>query len=223
MPKNDTKDIARGRGRIPSINNKLIEHSINKVVASGEELTMHGVATELNVNVTTLYRHTGGLEGLRRIHAQQVSERVGVEPSTEAKAWRDWLSDLANFYRQAFLQTPDLLKYAQAALDPEFERLERVTKALVDYGFSAREAVRAHAFLVNNVVGYVHQELQTIEQSKAGATPTYSRLAEILKVGSDELPTLSGLKLDRDDLDRDANFFYFIRYAIDGIAVHNSE
>lgn len=223
MSKKRSSDAVRGRGRAPSIDKESIEDSIKQLVASGDELTMHGVASLLNVNVTTLYRHTGGLEGLRRVYAQQVSEQVGVEPSIKGKNWREWLVDLAVFYRQAFLQAPDLLKYAQAALDPEFERLERVTKVLVSYQFSAREAVRAHAFLVNNVVGYVHQELQTKEQSKSGATPTYSRLAEILKAGSDNLPTLSGLKLDQLDLDRDANFYYFIRYAIDGIAAHNTE
>ena len=223
MSKNDIKQASRGRGRTPSINNQLIEQTISAIVEGGEELTMNGVASKLGVNVTTLYRHTGGLEGLRRMHALQVSERAGIVPCTEGKPWSDWLVDLADFYRQAFLQSPDLLKYAQAALDPEFQRLERVTKVLVDYGFSAREAVRAHAFLMNNVVGYVHQELQTIEQSKIGVTPTYSGLSEILKGGSDELPTLSGLKLDHNDLDRNANFYYFIRYAVDGIAAHNSE
>ena len=223
MSKTNTKLASRGRGRTPTLNSELIEKSISDIVDSGEVLTMNGVATELGVNVTTLYRHTGGLEGLRRIHALQVSEKVGIEPSIDDRKWRDWLVDLADFYRQAFLQSPNLLKYAQAALDPEFERLERVTKVLVDYGFSAREAVRAHAFLMNNVVGYVHQELQTIKQSKTGVTPTYSRLSEMLKDGSDELPTLSGLKLDHHDLDRNSNFYYFIRYAIDAIANHKSE
>ena len=220
MPKTQSKQPARGRGRIPLINTESIERSVGKIVGSGAELTMHGVATELGVNVTTLYRHTGGLDGLRRIYAHQVSDNVGADPSHQGKTWSQWLIDLADFYRAAFLQNPDLLKYAQAALDPEFERLERATKVLVDYGFSAREAVRAHAFLVNNVVGYVHQELQTIEQSNLGITPTYSRLSDILQKGSDQLPTLSGLKLDHDDLDRDANFHYFIRYAIEGIAMH---
>lgn len=181
---------------------------------------MNGVADDLGVNVTTLYRHTGGLEGLRKIYAHEVSAMVGDDPSPEGKTWRDWLFDMARFYRQAFLNNPDLLRYAQAALDPEFERLERATATLIEFGFKPREAVRAHAFLINNVVGYVHQELQSQLESNEGLTPTYSRLSKVLQTGSAELPTLSQLRLMHDDLDRDANFKFFIAYAIDGIAIH---
>ena len=215
-------DSSRGRGRIPLINERLIDAAVQKVLRSGEELTMQGVAADLGVNVTTLYRHTGGLEGLRRIYAHQISDEVGQEPSPEGRQWKEWLKELANFYRAAFLENPDLLKYAQAALDPGFERLERATKILVEYGFEPREAVRAHAFLVNNIVGYVHQELQTLHESSEGITPTYSRLSNLLQSGSDKLPTLTELNLDHNDLDRDANFQFFIAYAIDGIAVHMS-
>ncbi len=220
MSKDQSKETSRGRGRIPTINSESIQDTVRKLIDSGEELSMNGVATELGVNVTTLYRHTGGLEGLRRVYAHQVSEKVGADPSAIGKDWRKWLADLAQFYRDAFLDNPDLLKYAQGALDPEFKRLERATKILVEYGFNAIDAARAHAFLVNNVVGYVHQELQTIEQSNLGITPTYSRLAAVLRGGSDELPTLSGLKLNDEDLDRNANFQFFIRCAIDGIAIN---
>ena len=213
-------DATRGRGRIPLINTSLIDAAVQKVLRSGDELTMQGVAADLGVNVTTLYRHTGGLEGLRRIYAHQISDKVGPEPLPEGKQWDEWLRELADFYRSAFLQNPDLLKYAQAALDPAFERLERATKTLVEYGFKPREAVRAHAFLVNNIVGYVHQELQTLQESSDGITPTYSKLSNLLQSGSEVLPTLTALNLDDNDLDRDANFKFFIAYAIDGIAVH---
>ena len=213
-------DAIRGRGRIPLINAGRIDAAVQKVLSSGEELTMQGVAADLGVNVTTLYRHTGGLEGLRKIYAHQISDKVGQEPLPDGKQWKEWLIELSDFYRAAFLQNPDLLRYAQAALDPGFQRLERATKTLVEYGFEPREAVRAHAFLVNNIVGYVHQELQTLHESSEGITPTYSKLAHLLQSGSEKLPTLTGLNLDDVDLDRDANFQYFIAYAIDGIAAH---
>ncbi len=205
------------RGRTPSINGELIEQAVRRVGKSGE-VSMHAVAGELDVNVTTLYRHTGGLDGLRRIYASYLSERVGDMPSPAGLSWRDWLVELAGFYRGAFLDNPELLQYAQAALDPDFERLEKATKILVEFGFSPREAARAHAFLVNNVVGYVHQELQTRAEIAGGSTPTYARLAEKLETGTEELPTLSALSLDDDDFDLDTNFRYFVNYTVDGIA-----
>jgi AcrR family transcriptional regulator len=207
----------RRRGRTPSINQQLIEEAVRAVGATGE-VTMQGVATHLGVNVTTLYRHTGGLDALLQMHAHNLSEGIGKLPTPRGRTWQDWLRVLADFYRQAFLDNPDLLRYAQGALDPDFERLELATKALVEFGFAPRDAARAHAFLVNNIVGYVHQEMQTRAEAAHGATPTYARLAATLKNGAESLPTLSGLSLDDDDFDLDANFRYFVNYTIDGIA-----
>lgn len=210
----------RRRGRTPSINRRLIEEAVRRV-GDATEVTMHGVASELGVNVTTLYRHTGGLDTLRRIYASYLSERVGDMPSPDNRNWREWLTALADYYREAFLASPELLQYAQAALDPQFERLERATKILVGYGFTPREAARAHAFLVNNVVGYVNQESQTRAELAGGSTPTYARLAETLKSGAESLPMLSALSLEDDDFDLDTNFRYFVNYTIDGIATRS--
>ena len=116
------------------------------------------------------------------------------------------------------MSNPDLLKYAQAALDPDLQRLERATQVLIDYGFSALESVRTHAFLINNVVGYVSQELQTQLESDEGQTPTYARLSEVLKSRSHRLPALSELRLSDEELDNDINFRYFIDCAIQGVA-----
>ena len=208
-------------GRNPTIDNDSIEDAVRKVGANGP-VSVNKVAAELGVNVTTVYRHTGGLEGLRRIHALQSFAALGDAPSPLGEDWQSWLSKLADFYRGAFLLNPDLLKYAQVALDPRFHRLETATKALIDFGFTAREAVRAHAFLINNVVGYVHQELQTRQQRMIGTTPVYVELMEALKSDPQRLPTLNKLKLSEDELDTDKNFTYFIAYAIEGIQAHMS-
>ena len=93
-----------------------------------------------------------------------------------------------------------------------------LTVQLHCFGFEPRDAARAHAFLVNNVVGYVHQEMGTRAQAAGGSTPTYTLLAETLKAGADSLPTLSALNLDDDDFDLDSNFRYFVNYTIGGIA-----
>ena len=206
-------------GRNPSINIELIESAVRKVSSSGP-VSVNKVAAELGVNVTTVYRHTGGLEGLRRIHALQAFDSLGAAPSPDDNSWQDWLFELAAFYRDAFLNNPDLLKYAQAALDPRFYRLEQATKDLMKFGFTAYGAVSAHAFLINNVVGYVHQELQTQQQRLVGNTPVYMHLVEALMSEPERLPTLNKLNLDEEHLDSENNFAFFMRYAIDGIQAH---
>ena len=213
--------IRSSAGRNPSIDRDSIAAAVRKV-GLREPVSVNKVAAELGVNVTTVYRHTGGLEGLKRIHALQLFENLGQAPSHEGKAWQEWLLNLGNFYRDAFLNNPDLLKYAQAGLDPRFRRLEQATRILIDYGFQGRHAISAHAFLINNVVGYVHQELQTRKQKSLGSTPVYQQLKDALQQGDESLPTLTTLQLDEDRLDEDNNFNFFLRYAIKGIAV-NSE
>ena len=208
-----------GAGRNPTINHESIKAAVRLVGTDGP-ISVNKVAAELGVNVTTVYRHTGGLEGLRRIHALQSFEALGNAPSPSGVTWQSWLLKLAEFYRSAFMQNPDLLKYAQAALDPDFVRLEHATKILIEFGFSDLEAVRAHAFLINNVVGYVHQELQTRQQRRVGNTPVYQKLIEAVKSDPSRLPTLNKLNFDDNELDRDKNFAFFMRYAVDAINVH---
>ncbi len=216
--KTPAKNRSAGRlGRTPSIDQDSIRAAICKVGAAGE-VSMQRVAKELGVNVTTLYRHTGGLDGVKRIYASHLSDQLGATPSPVGLEWRDWLLELARFYRHALSSNPDMFRFAQAALDPHFVRLEQATKILTKFGFDARAAVRAHAFLVNNVVGYVQQELQTEAEIAGGSAPTYARLSETLQQGSKHLPVLSDLQLDDADLDVDTNFEYFINYAVNGIA-----
>ncbi len=216
-----TKDesLKSSAGRNPTINRESIEAAVHKVCAHGP-VSVNKVAAELGVNVTTVYRHTGGLEGLRRIHALQSFAALGDAPSPSGETWQSWLVKSADFYREAFLLNPDLLKYAQAALDPRFYRLEHATKILIDFGFTATEAVRAHAFLMNNVVGYVHQELQTRQQQRVGNTPVYHQLIEALRNDSEHLPTLTKLNFSDEEIDNDRNFSFFIAYAIEGIQAH---
>lgn len=219
MNSSDTSKVTAGRN--PTINRESIDAAVRKVGADGP-VSVNKVAAELGVNVTTVYRHTGGLEGLRRIHALQSFEALGDAPDPQGETWQSWLLKLADFYRAAFLKNPDLLKYAQAALDPRFNRLEHAAKTLINFGFTAIEAVRAHAFLINNVVGYVHQELQTRQQRLVGNTPVYQRMIEAVKSEPDRLPTLNKLDFDDDDVDRDKNFAFFMRYAVDAINVRFS-
>ena len=59
------------RGRNPSIDMAKIENAVREISSKNQELSMKEVADFLGVNVTTLYRHIGGIDGLRRI-------RVGI-------------------------------------------------------------------------------------------------------------------------------------------------
>lgn len=209
------------RGRNPSINAEKIEHAVSVITAASKELSMKEVADYLEVNVTTLYRHIGGIDGLRRIRAKLSSRALDTLPHPEQRTWQEWLGELSNYYRKALLEHPDLLEFVQAALDPDFENLEQEAKILVEYGFEPRAALLAHSFLITTITGYVHQELQTQVEAESGYTHYYARLFHNLDTHPNRLPTLRSVNLSQRDLDKDVNFKAVISYAITGIAAQS--
>lgn len=212
--------IGRGksrRGRNPSIDMKKIENAVREISYHNQELSMKEVADFLGVNVTTLYRHIGGIDGLRRIKAGLSHNELDPLPSPEGRTWKSWLVVLSDYYRNALLGHPDLLDFVQAALDPDFENLEKEAKILVSFGFEPRAALLAHSFLITTITGYVHQELQTLSEAESGYSPYYARLFQNLDAHPERLPTLRSVNLSQRDLDRDLNFKAIIHYAIAGI------
>lgn len=179
---------------------------------------MKEVADYLGVNVTTLYRHIGGIDGLRRIRAELSHNDLEPLPVPEGRTWKAWMVVLSDYYRKALLEHPDLLDFVQAALDPNFENLEKEASILVAYGFEPRAALLAHSFLITAITGYVNQELQTLSEASAGYSPYYTRLFQNLDAHPERLPTLRSVNLSQRDLDRDLNFRAVIQYAIAGIA-----
>ena len=206
------------RGRTPAVDAPMIADAIRRVGAR-EALTMQAVADELDVDVTTLYRHVGGVDALRQIGARLDAPAVEDWPSSKGKTWRRWLAELARYYRAALRANPDLMEFVYSALDPDFGRLEHATRILVSMGFDPRTAGFAHGFVLNNVVGYVLQEQQQALLSTQGRSAV-ARFVQALDSdrGVDRLATLKSLALGAADFEPDAAFERFLRYAIDGIA-----
>lgn len=204
------------RGRNPSIDMEKIEAAVREV-GSDSEMSMKDVAEHLGVNVTTLYRHMGGLEGLQRIRAAQLAESLPEPPQTRGHSWQSWLSALAHYYRDSLLAYPEMLEFAHAALDPDFEKLEQATSALVEFGFTAQAAATAHGFMINNVLGFVHTEMQTQEDAAQGHASLYARLFEKFASQPERLPTLRSLNISEEMFSRDLNFEVYLKFMIAGI------
>ncbi len=205
------------RGRAPAIDSHDIATAVKKVGRRGA-LSMQAVADQLGVNVTTLYRHVGGIDGLREIGATLSAPLIKAWPLHEGESWDRWLAALASYYRDALRRNPDLIEFAQTALDPNFEGLERATQILVDYGFEPRAAGFAHVFLVNNVVGFVYQELREEEEARQGR-PALARFYQALEADRDigRLETLRSINLDPKEFEGDTAFNRFLRFTLDGI------
>lgn len=180
---------------------------------------MNAVAEELGVDVTTLYRHVGGVDALRQLGARLTAPTVDEWPEAEGQTWQEWLSALARYYRRELRKNPDLVEFAQTALDPDFQRLEHAVRILVNLGFTARQASFAHGFLMTTVVGYVQQELHEHELTAQGDS-LQARFIRALEAdrNAEQLVQLREIGLSPDDFDSDVAFERFLTYAIDAIA-----
>lgn len=203
------------RGRAPAINAEDITAAVLRIGTSGP-LTMQKVADTLGVDATTVYRHVGSVQALRSIWARASAPSVERWPNPSEETWESWLAAMAQFYRKALTDDPALIEFAQAALDPEFEGLERATRILVDFGFDARAGAFAHGFMINNVIGFVHQQLIADEEEKQGR-PIFVGVLRALQAGPERLPTLRQIGLTQEDFDSDTAFERFLGYVIDGI------
>lgn len=205
------------RGRTPAIDRKGIAKAVRRVGRRGT-LAMQTVAEDLGVDVTTLYRHVGGVAELRRIWATEAAPPVKAWPPHVGETWENWLVAIARHHREALRKNPDLIEFALTALDPNFESLEHATRILVEFGFEPRSASFAHGFLVNNVVGYVYQERREEEEARQGR-PALARLFQALEADRDagRLATLRSLDLGPKDFESETAFDRFLRYVIDGI------
>jgi hypothetical protein len=203
------------RGRKPSIDRDRIARAVRAVGRRGR-LAMQAVADEIGVDVTTLYRHVGGVDELRRIWATLAAPSAW--PDHRGLSWSSWLAKVAHTYHELLLDNPELVEHAATAFDPDFEGLDRSTRILIGYGFEPREAVSAYSFLVNQLIGYVAQELRIREGLANGVSP-YTMLVQAIERGAKEgrLATLRGIDFRAKDFDRDAVFSVFLDYLIDGI------
>jgi len=205
------------RGRTPSLDPERIERAVRAVGRRGP-LTMQKVAAELAVDVTTLYRHVGGVDELRRIWARLSAPAVPGWPSPKGQTWPIWLSKMAHHLRDALRENPELVEHADAVLDADFEGLEQATRTLIEFGFEPREAFLAYSYLLNQLVGFLHQEIRNREDSERGF-PNIARLYRALAGSPTDgrLPTLRSLDLRTKEFDGDSIFEVFLDFLIGGI------
>lgn len=73
------KSLTPQRGGPPTIDRKHIEQAVKKI-RRREDVTVRRVAEALDVYVTTIYRHVGGVTELRQIHVMHDRRSKGSLP-----------------------------------------------------------------------------------------------------------------------------------------------
>lgn len=207
----------RRRGRTPSVSHERIAKAVRQIGQRGP-ISMQNVAAALSVDVTTLYRHVGGVEELRRMWASMVAPQMSAWPEPDGRPWESWIAGVCRHYRSVLLENPDLIRFGQRAIDPELKNLNEVTRVLTEYGFEPRAAAFAHGFLVTTVIGYVVQDLEVRADAERGR-PAEGRWADALATAKREgrLQALQQVALRPQDFDSDRTFETFLELAIGGI------
>jgi hypothetical protein len=207
----------RRRGRTPSLSPERIAKAVQRIGAH-EPISMQKVAAALSVDVTTLYRHVGGVEELRLMRASLVAPKMAAWPEPDGGPWESWLAGVCRHYRSVLLENPDLIRFGQRAIDPHLENLDHVVRVLTEYGFEPRAAAFAHGFLVTLVIGYVVQDLEVraaAEQGRPPESPWRDALATAGREG--RLQALQTVTLLPQDFEGDRTFDTFLDLAIGGI------
>ncbi len=117
-------------------------------------LSMRKLAAELGVQAASLYGHVRTKDQLLNDVASAILSSVDV--SGFASGWREGLILCARSYRSALSAHPNIvpfLAYGPARRDESLKRLDVVHGALVDAGWSRREATMIAAGLMYIVFG----------------------------------------------------------------------
>lgn len=207
----------RRRGRPASITREKISRAALKLAREGLEVTMQNVATELHVDVTTLYRHLGNQQELSRLLAEEVAPSPDMLPDHRGKSARAWLHELAWFYWKLMQAQPDLMDFTQSAMDPKHEILDHVVGVLVSHGFSARTASFSYHYLIDVLVGFVYQQIRNEAEKARGGGRFMSYQRNVSAGPRDTLPNVRACELTPEDFETENAFETFLAFTLDGI------
>ncbi|MEU3606097.1 TetR/AcrR family transcriptional regulator C-terminal domain-containing protein [Streptomyces sp. NPDC035033] len=135
-----------------------------------EGLTLRAIAQELHVQAPALYWHFKNKQALLDEMATVMYRRMAADPDareTEGKSWQELMLAANRGLRAGLLRYRDGAKVYSGARftgTDHAQDMERQLGALVDAGFSLREAVRASTTAYMYTLGFVTEEQGTEPQ-----------------------------------------------------------
>ena len=182
-----------GRGRPPRISRAMIAAAAHELGLEG--LTLRAVADHLDVSISALYHHVSSKDDLMRLAAEYTAARVPL-PQDHGQHWALWLSEWADYNRDAFIAHPGLLtQYLEGAISAEViaVNVDGVLGVLVRQGFTILEADAAYQLVISCAIGTAVGAIRERE-ARAPGQPLSAEHWEVLdQHAPDELPYLRRL------------------------------
>jgi AcrR family transcriptional regulator len=158
-------------------------------------LTLRAVAAHLDVSISALYHHVSSKDDLMRLAAEYTAARVPL-PQDRGQHWALWLSEWADYNRDAFLAHPGLLsQYLEGAISAESiaGNVDAILGVLVRQGFTVLEANAAYELITSCALGTAIGVIREREAAKADR-PIREAVRQLLdRSGPGELPHLREL------------------------------
>lgn len=211
----------RARGRPRRIDQGTILAAAAQMSAG--ELSIPDLARRLGVSVAAVYRYVSGRDEVLELLGRQAMATLALPPR-DRRHWAQWLMGYAAALREALRRFPGRISHVHpgAPYSPtSLDRVETFLSVLTHAGFSDAEAMMTYLLIVDTVFGFVHRELETAAEDRAGRS--YRKLFYQTLAGreSDELPILRRLRYSEPTSDE--AFDITIRTVLAGLAVHRGE
>jgi AcrR family transcriptional regulator len=211
----------RGRGRPRRIDRKKILEAAAQM--SADELSMPDLARRMGVSVAALYRYVGGRDQVLELLGRHAMATLEL-PAQDHAHWAEWMMGYARALRAALRRFPGRISHVHPGAPDtptSLDHVETVLSVLTRAGFPDGEAMATFLLMVDVVFGFVHRELETAAEMRAGRDYHrlfYRALAERL---AEELPVLR--RLSFSELSPDEQFAETLRTALAGVAVRRGE
>lgn len=187
------------------------------------ELSIPDLARRLGVSVAAVYRYVSGRDEVLELLGSHAMATLDLPPR-DGRQWSEWMTGYASALRAALRRFPGRISHVHpgAPYSPtSLDHVETVLSVLTAAGFSDTQAIVTYLLIVDVVFGFVHRELETAEENRAGRA--YRQLFYQALAGRDssELPILR--RLSYAEPTPDEAFEDTVRTVLAGIAVRRGE
>jgi len=211
----------RGRGRPRRIDRKKILDAAAQM--SADELSMPDLAKRMGVSVAALYRYVGGRDQVLELLGRHAMATLEL-PAQDHAHWAEWMLGYARALRTALRRFPGRISHVHPGAPDtptSLGHVETVLSVLTSAGLPDGEAMATFLLVVDAVFGFVHRELETEAERRAGRDFHRLFYRALAERQADELPVLR--RLSFSELAPDEQFSETLRTVLAGVAVRCGE
>jgi hypothetical protein len=175
------------------------------------------------VSVAALYRYVGGRDQVLELLGRHAMATLEL-PAQDHAHWAEWMVGYARALRAALGRFPGRISHVHPGAPDtptSLDHVETVLAVLTRAGFSDAEALVTFLLVVDAVFGFVHREMETAAEMRAGRDFHQLFYRALAERRPDELPVLRRLSFNESVPDE--QFAETLRTVLAGIAVRRGE